>query len=141
MRKKQTYKDYASDAFRFLAREGSKEKYIQKLVDDILKQRRNSQYGSPTEAAAMHKEAMLREKSAELADLEAAEKVMFILGRCERQAVEMVYMKDCWKELEWGEISERVHVAEIQIPAGQAQIYRWLAKARREFAKERGLRL
>lgn len=141
MRKKQTYKDYATDAFRFLAREVSKEKYIDKLLDDLMRQRRNSVFSSPTEAALIHKDMIVRDNAAELADIEAAEKVMFILNRHERQAVEMVYQKDCWKDIEWGEISLRVHCASLHIPASEPQIYRWLAKARRLFAAERGLRV
>jgi hypothetical protein len=107
----------------------------------MLQSVRNSTIGSPTEAALIHKEQILRDKAAELADLEAAEKVMYFSGKEVRQAVEMVYMKDCWQELEKGDIETRVHFAEIHIPASRRQIYYWLARARREFARERGLRL
>jgi len=55
--------------------------------------------------------------------------------------VEMVYQKDCWQELEWGDIETRVHYAEIHIPASIRQIYRWLNQVCQEFAKERGLRI
>jgi hypothetical protein len=141
MNKRQPYREYATQAFRFLAREGSADKYISKLVEDYKKQARTAGISCPTEAALMHKERILREHAAELADLDAAEKALIICGRDPRKAVEMVYQKDCWKELEWGDVETRVHFAEIQIPASVRQIYRWLSQACREFARERGLRV
>jgi hypothetical protein len=45
------------------------------------------------------------------------------------------------REPDRGEISERVHTAEIQIPASEKTIYRWLGTARRFFAEFRGLRI
>jgi hypothetical protein len=139
--KRQSYREYATSAFRFLAREGSKEKYIKKLVDDLRRSVRNAGVSSPTESALIHKEQVLRDKAAELYDLEAAEKVMYFSEKEIRQSIEMVYMKDCWKELEKGDIETRVHFAEIHIPASRAAIYKWLARARRDFARERGLRV
>jgi hypothetical protein len=145
MIKRQTYREYATEAFRFYAREGSKDEYIKKLIQDRIRAEKSTGQASPTEAELIHKEAVLSEKAAELADLDAAEKTIYIFqanGRMEIiKALDMVYMKDCWKDLEWGDISGRVHHAELHIPASQAQIYRWLAKARYEFARERGLRL
>jgi hypothetical protein len=140
MNKRQSYREYATEAMRFYAREGSKEKYIKKLVDDIIKQAKCAGISNPTEAMLLYKERILHEKAAELADLEAAEKALSVCGRFPQEAVEMVYMKDCWKELEWGDISTRVHYAEIHIPASQAQIYRWLAHVCKEFAIARNLR-
>ena len=140
MNKRQPYRAYASDAFRFLAREGGKNKYIEKLLDDMRRSVSKSGVSCPTEATLIHKEQVLRDKAAELFDLEAAEKVLYCSNKEIRQAVEMVYQKDCWKELEWGDIEARVHHAEIYLPASRAQIYRWLAQACKEFARERGLR-
>jgi hypothetical protein len=139
--KRQSYREYATEAFRFLGREGSKEKYIEKLIEDLRQSVKSANIGNPTEAALIHKEQALRDKAAELADLEAAEKVMFLSEKEVRQSVEMVYMKDCWAELEKGDIEMRVHAAEIYIPASRAAVYKWLARARRDFARERGLRL
>ena len=139
--KRQSYRQYATDAFRFLAREGGKNKYIEKLLDDMRRSVRNSSLGSTTEAALIHKEQVMRDKAAELYDLEAAEKVLYCSNKEIRQAVEMVYQKDCWQELEWGDIETRIHYAEIHIPASRDSINRWLRHACREFAKERGLRI
>lgn len=141
MNKRQTYRAYATDAFRFLAREGSKEKYIKKLVEEMQRSISRAGINSPTESSLIHKEQVLRDKAAELFDLEAVEKVMRCSTKEMRQALEMVCMKDCWKDLEWGDISSRVHYAELHIPASQAQIYRWLAKSCLNFARERGLRI
>lgn len=141
MNKRQPYREYATQAFRFLAREGSADKYISKLVDDYMGQARSAGISNPTEAILMHKERMLRDNAAELADLDAAEKALLVCGRFPRMAVEMVYQWNCWDELEWGDIETRVHFAEIQIPASRKQIYFWLAKVRKEFALERGLRI
>jgi hypothetical protein len=139
--KRQSYREYATQAFRFLAQEGSADKYINKLVEDYKRQARAEGVSSPTEAALMHKERILSEHAAELADLDAAEKALIMCGKDARKAVEMVYQKECWKDLEWGDIETRVHYAEIYIPASRAQIYSWLAKVCREFARERGLRI
>ena len=141
MNRRQPYREYATQAFRFLAQEGSADKYINKLVDDYKRQAKADGVSNPTEAALMHKERILREHAAELADLDAAEKALIICGRDPRKAVEMVYQKDCWQELEWGDIETRVHYAEIHIPASIRQIYYWLNKSCQEFAKERGLRI
>jgi hypothetical protein len=141
MNKRQPYREYATQAFRFLAREGSADKYISKLVDDYMRQARSAGISNPTEAMLMHKERILRDNAAELADLDAAEKALVICGRFPRVAVEMVYQKDYWKDIEWGDIETRVHYAEIHIPASPRQIYYWLNKACQEFAHERGLRI
>jgi len=140
MNKRQPYREYATQAFRFLAREGSADKYISKLVDDYKRQAKSAGVSCPTEAALMHKEKLLQEHAAELADLDAAEKALIICGKDPRRAVEMIYQWNCWNELEWGDISTRVHYAEINIPASSTQIYFWLAKACKEFAIARGLR-
>jgi len=130
-------REYATAAFRFYAREGGVEKYIEKKIDEVRQKKRNPGLGNPTEADIVRRDQVIREYAAELADIEAAEKAMLISEKTVRQAVEIVYMRDCWKDLKKGDIEARVHTAEIYIPASRAQIYRWLAK----FARERGLRL
>ena len=132
-------RDYATDAFRFYARWGGKDNYIKALLADLQRQKGNG-VCFPTEAALVHKEQIMKEKHAEIADLDAVEMVLQICDRDTCRAIEHVYFKDCDKELEWGDITRRVHYAEIHIPASQAQIYRWLKKARILFAEERGLR-
>ena len=138
--KKQSYRQYSMEAFRFLAREGSTDRYIKKLLEDYDKQQRNTGVCNPTEAALVHKDKILRDHAAELADLDAAEKAMLLLFDCERRAVEMAYCKDAWRELEWGDIESRIVAASLDTHSDRASIYRWLDKACKSFAVERGLR-
>jgi hypothetical protein len=141
MRKKQPYREYATEAFRLLGREGSKSKYVEKLLDDLHRSIKGSGISNPTEAYEIRKDQILTENMAILEDLEAAQTALILCGEDVKKAVQLVYMKDCWKELEKGDIETRVCYSEIHIPASRRQIYYWLAKARREFARERGLRL
>ena len=142
--KKDHIRDYATEAFRFYARSGGKEKYIKKLVEDLTRSKSEG-VCSPTESALISKERVIEEHAAELADIEAVEKVLYALDVCGHkailQAIDYVYFKDCWRDIERGDIQDRVHYAEINIPASERQIYYWLARARRMLAAERGLRL
>lgn len=138
--KKDNIRDYSTSAFRFYALHGTSEVYINKLVADLQRQKSNGP-SNPTEAELLYRERVMSERIAEILDLEAAEKTMDRLDKDTRKSVQMVYMKDCHLKLEKGDIEERVHYAEIHIPASQRNIYRSLAKARRIFAVERGLRI
>ena len=142
--KKDHLRDYATEAFRFYAKSGGKEKYIKNLIED-LERKKGSGMCSPTEAALISKEEAIADKTAELADIEAVDKVLHALDdrghRVIIQVIEYVYFADCWRDIERGDISSRVHHAELHRPASTASIYRWLKKARRMLAMERGLRL
>lgn len=143
--KKDHIRDYATEAFRFYAKTGGSEKYIEHIIQDLQKQQGNG-VCSPTESALISKEKAIEARSAEFADLRAVDKVLSILdmskqGKFIREAMEYVYFKDCDKEVEKGDISSRIHNAEINIPASERQIYYWLKKARMLFAEERGLRI
>jgi hypothetical protein len=142
---KEFSRDYATAAFRFYAKTGGPEKYIADLIADTQRQK-GPGVTSPTESALMVKERILAERAAELADLEAVDRTMHIISMLEggkevRQAVEIVYFKKCWAEIQKGDIRGRVHEAELMIPASERQVYYWLKKARIIFAEERGLRL
>lgn len=143
-------RDYATEAFRFYARNGkSVEKYKKKIYDEALQelsQVKGSGISCPTEAAIMRAEAALNEKIAEIKDMEAVELTMAELQASGRyhdciQAIKIVYFKDAEKELYKGDIHNRVHVAEIEISASEKTIYRWLALVRKLFAEKRGLRV
>lgn len=142
---KDNIRDYATAAFRFYAKNGSKEEYLSKLQLDA--QRENgSGVSKPTEAALISKETILQTKAAEFADIDAVARTIYQLslsanGAAICKAIEYVYFKDCWKDLEKGDIQDRVHHAEIYIPASERQIYRWLKTVRNTFALERGLRI
>lgn len=133
-------RDYATEAFRFYARWGNRETYIKHLLSDLQKQK-GCGIGSPTESALIHKEMIMREHMAEIADLDAVETVLKICDGYVRRTVEMVYFFKPYEELERGDIKKQVHYAEIYIPASERQVYYWLKKARGIFAEERGLRV
>lgn len=143
--KKDHIRDYATEAFRFYAKSGGRDAYIKYLIEDISKSK-GSGVCNPTESALVSKEKIIESRAAEFSDIDAVDKVLVILDKSHqgyyiKKAIELVYFKDCWKDLSWGDITGRIHYAEINIPASQAQIYRWLSKARTLFAEERGLRL
>ena len=147
--KKDNIRDYATEAFRFYAACGKKtsEEIIEKVKAEIYTKSRKeylrSGQGSADDATAhavMAAEDAVKEMSAEINDIVAVEKTMRRLGVHQRKAVEIVYFTDADKPLEKNDISDRVHQAEIEIPASERSIYEWLAKARRIFAEERGLR-
>jgi chaperonin cofactor prefoldin len=97
----------------------------------------------PTVAALIHKEALLQEHASELADMIAVETAIKKLDQKSNiyyRVLEMVYFKDHQEPLQWGEITRRIHYAEIHIPASDRQIKRWLKEARNTFADARGLR-
>ena len=144
---KSHYRDYATAAFRLLAREGSADRYRAKIYNAALARRGEggTGLGSPTEAAIMRAEQAVYDAVATIADLEAAEYAVAALkaryGYAARRALYMVYMAYADRELVKGEISDRIHRAELEIPASEKTLYRWLAYARRCFAEKRGLRL
>lgn len=142
-------RDYCTEAFRFYARNGkSTEKYKKKIYQEALEEQkkleRSSGLGDPTGTAILRAEAAVDEKIAEIRDMEAVELTLAELeGRHRHEvvrAVEFVYFKEPKKDLEPGDIGNRVHVAEINIPASERSIYRYLKKARMLFAEHRGLR-
>lgn len=155
-------RDYATAAFRFYAsKKMTAEQYKKKIYNEALEQQRKLEKESgiscPTEAAIIRAEAAVNEKLAEIRDMEAVELTLAELNgdsdfyentlrscRHERreivQAVEIVYFADPEKELESGDIYNRVHKAEINIPASERSIYYYLKKARLLFAENRGLR-
>lgn len=142
--KKDYLRDYCTEAFRFYARSGGRSAFIKSIENDIIRSK-GSGVSKPTEAALIRQEQIIAEHASELADIDAVSKVLVYLDICRHrdiiQAIEIVYYTDCWKDLEKGDISARVHKAELTIPASTNTIYRWLRQARDMFAKERGLRI
>ena len=144
--KKTHYRDYATEAFRLYAQEGSLKRYKEKIYRQAIAEAtkgHKQKFGSPTEAQVIRAEQALEDVKATLLDLEAVEKTMLRLelscyGTDKIKVLKIVYMNK--GEIQRGVIQERVHYAEIHIPASEAEIYRWLAEARRIFAEERGLR-
>lgn len=147
--KKDNIRDYATEAFRFYASCGklTADEIMQKIREDIYTESAgeflvsvSGNYSDAVAHAMMKAEDAIKEMEFEIRDILAVEKTLKRLTAYERKAVEIVYFTDPEKELGKGEISDRVHQAEFAIPASERSIYGWLARARRVFAEERGLR-
>lgn len=143
-------RDYATAAFKFYASIGmSAEQYKKIIYDEALENYQRKQKGTgisfPTEAAIMAAEREVCQKLSEIMDMEAVEKTLAELRAMHRkdivQAIEYVYFKEPQKEFEKGDIHNRVHEAELSIPASERAIYKWLGRARKMFAEKRNLRV
>lgn len=145
-------RDYATAAFRFYAQNGmSAEKYKQKLyieaLDEIKKKETQVKDGisKPTEHALIAAEKAVNERISEINDMEAVDKVLAELEARHKKyiikAIEVVYFADVDKDLETGDIKNRVTRASIEIPASERSIYGWLKQARALFSYQRGLRI
>lgn len=147
--KKDNIRDYATEAFRFYAACGklTAEELKQQVVDEIYTKSRKeflrSGKGMPDDATAyavIKAEDAVRDMKAEFEDIIAVEKMLYRICPSAQKAVEMVYFVDAEKNLQKGDISERVQKASIQLAVDVSVIYKWLWKARYIFAEERGLR-
>lgn len=149
--KKSHYRDYATDAFRFLGAHGSSKIYRERIYNEMLayQQLKESSVetgiSAPTEAAVMRAEQAVVDAAAAIADLEAAEFALEAVrqqrGQAAEKAVRAVYMIMPQIDLERGEIEYRVIAAAMYLNADRSTIYRWLSLARRIFAEKRGLRI
>lgn len=144
------YRDYATEAFRLLALEGSAEKYRSRIwnqaIEDISNsESRSGSVSAPTEAAIMRAQKALDDAKATVLDLEAAELALEALekmrGRAAVKAVKAVYMIMPDQPIKRGEIQQRVEATSIELPADPRTIYSWLSLARSLFAEHRGLRM
>ena len=149
--RKDNIRDYSTEAFRFYAACGRltaaelEEKVRQEIYTKSKREfLHNGGPHSPSDATAyavMQAEDAVAEMQAEFLDILAVERTLVQLDEAQRKAVEIVYFTKPDQELEKGEISRRVHQAEMEIPASERNIYLWLRHVRRIFAKERGLRI
>lgn len=145
--RKDHIRDYATEAFRYYAymgkphKEDLERKYYQEALEQYQRtHEKGSDISKPTEQAVMYAESCLRQKQSELWDILAVEKTMAQLYEWEKEAVELVYFPHAQRQIKKNEISERVLAASEQVAADERTIYRYLAKARKIFAYERGLR-
>ncbi|WP_026881404.1 hypothetical protein [Clostridium akagii] len=143
-------RDYTIAAFRFYASRGiSADEYKKIIYDAALENYERKMNGCgisfPTETAIIAAENEVTQRLAEINDMEAVEMTMAELRATSKiysvHAIEIVYFKDADKELQKGDISNRVHEAVLSIPMGEATVYRCLSKARELFAEKRGLRI
>jgi hypothetical protein len=151
---KDNIRDYATSAFRFYARtDGGSEGYINRIKDEAiqrqfeLEEKVDSGISKPTEDAAVYAEAALKKAAAAIMDLEAVEIAISNIdhlrlnNRNVMEALKTVYMAHPKRQLKKGEISERVHQAELSLHFCERTIYQWLELARYFFAEARGLRI
>lgn len=140
-------RDYATEAFRFYARCGkpSYDELKARIVTEAYETSKreivhSGNVAKPTEFAVINAQNALDERQGELLDILAVERVMKIVDAEMRKVLDIVYFTDPDQDLQKGDVSARVHKAELEIPASEHTIYRRLAKARELFAAERGLR-
>lgn len=148
--KKNHYRDYAAEAFRFLEAHGPLYTYRERVYNEALRYQQlrescvETGISAPTEAAVMRAEQAITDAAAAIADMEAAEFALEVVrqrfGVAAEKAVRAVYMIMPELELTRGEIRDRVIAASIYLHASCRTIYYWLAFARRAFAEKRGLR-
>lgn len=148
--RKDNIRDYATEAFRYYAACGklTSEELKQQVRDRIYEQSKrqinrtgSGTYSDSTAYAVMKAEDEILDMQADIMDIIAVEKTLRQLDKYQRMAIEIVYFAEADKELTRNDISQRVHKAELTIPAEERTIYRWLSKARKIFARERGLRI
>lgn len=150
--KKDNIRDYATEAFRYYAAMGrpSYDAIKDKLYRFFLAEENRSDVGSkdclskPTEQALINAQNRTDEFESELKDILAVENTLKILsyqknGADIKKAIEIVYFTNPTKDIGKGEISERVHAAELAIRITEPTVYRYLRQAREIFASERGL--
>jgi len=140
-------RDYATEAFRLYKRENGLKGYalkLKRIADDRVKQSGSSGVSKPTEMAVMYLQKLEEEHSANIADLTAVERVLFLLNYKKKieivKAIEYVYFVEAHINIKRCDIQDRVNKASIEIPASERNIYYWLKNARDLFAFERGLR-
>lgn len=148
--RKDIIRDYATEAFRYYAACGRltsdqlKEKVYQQIYEQSKKEfghRGIIGYSDRTAYAVIKAEEAVAQMQAEFEDILAVERTLAQVNHCVKEAVEIVYFTEPEKELERWDISNRVQKAVMKIHASERTVYYWLHKARKIFAKERGLRI
>lgn len=141
MRKKNNVADYATIAFQHWAMRGcpSYEEATERIYNKALRRAK----GVNPEKAIMFAEAEVARASAELCDILACDIVFREFEKsgngivCE--AVREIYMVQPRKKLNHNIIRGRVIAFAVKTPMSEAQVYRYLAKARDAFAMVRNL--
>ncbi len=142
MRKKENFHDYAISAFRYWAYKGcpTHNEAINRISNHALSQAINK---NPKEAVTFA-EAEVERASATLSDILACETVFREFERTGNglvcDAVREVYMVQPHKKLNHNIIRGRVIAFAVKVPLSEAQVYRYLARAREAFALVRNLR-
>lgn len=147
--KKDSIRDYATEAFRFYAAKGKpsyrnlKAQYMAEALDNYHREYEKGGGGisKPTEAAVIYAERTVEKKLAELLDILAVEKVYYTSYPDVREIIEIVYFECPTEPLRKGDISQRVTKASIYTFNSERAVYSILKAVRLKFAEERGLRI
>ena len=147
--KKELYRDYAVEAFRFFAREGGYEAFKTRLLVELPQRkepRTHSGVSKPVEALTVKWEKAMEENAGALQDLQAVERLLqhlqtLPLAKDMRFALEEVYFEQPCRPLAKGELLNRVRYVATQRYVSERTVFSWLQAMRREFSKIRGLRL
>lgn len=142
MRKKNNVADYAIAAFRYWARKGypSYDEAANKIYNQALAKSTDKD----PKTAITYAEAEVERASAALSDILACETVFREFESTGNSivcdAVREIYMIQPQKKLNHSIIRSRVLAFAVKTPMSEAQVYRYLAKARDAFAMVRNLR-
>ncbi len=151
--KKDNIRDYATEAFRLYAALGrpSYDDIKEKIYQYALREERKAEVkgggiSKPTEQSLINAQRAVDEFEATLLDVMAVENTLKLLSLRDNgmeiiKAVEIVYFTEPMREIRKGEISDRVHRAEMSIPASERTVYYYLEIARNVFAIERKIRI
>lgn len=140
--KRKNTMDYVTSAFRFWARRGcpTYEEAKDRIYDKALRRAA----GQEPEKAVLYAEAEVARASAALCDILACD-IIFREFRnsgneliCE--AVREVYMVQPFMPIKRNDITNRVRAFAYKVPISEAQVYRYLARARQAFVAMRNLR-
>lgn len=140
--KRKNTMDYMTAAFRFWARRGCPT--YEEARDRIFNRALKSAEGQDPEKAVLYAEGEVARASAELCDVMACD-IVFREFResgneliCE--AVREVYMVQPFIPIKRNDITNRVRAFSYKVPISEAQVYRYLARARKAFVTVRNLR-
>ena len=134
--------DYVTSAFRYWARKGcpSFEEARDRIYDKALKRAA----GQEPEKAVMYAEAEVARCSAELCDILACDIIFREFessgNRLLCDAVREIYMVQPFMPIRRNDITNRVRAFAYKVPLSEAQVYRYLSRARQAFVLMRNLR-
>ena len=148
--KKEHYRDYAVEAFRFYAREGGSEAYKTRLLSEIPQNHEHSirvgRISKPVETLAARWEKVLKENEGAIMDLKAVENTLkqlskHKLGEDLLFALKETYFQFPGMPIGKGALISRVRYVATKRFVTERAVFTWLQTIREMFAVARGLRI
>ena len=141
--KKDHVRDYAVAAFRLYSARGCPSR---EQAESEIRRACFAEYSYCEPQTILRKaEKALRDKTPELADIDAVDKMLLLLTETGKAhiavAVREVYFVSPKAPVKKGDITQRVIRLSLSMPASTQAIYKWLREARMLFALLRGLRI